>query len=385
MSWSSVLLLFAVAIAAWVLGRRYDRVKETKASAERAKRYFKGLSYVLSDQPDKAIDSFVELLKVDDETVDTHFALGSLYRKRGEIERAIRIHQNIIARPLLPSAHRSHASYELGLDYFSAGLLDRAEAIFLEMQHDALYRRTCLRELLALYQLTQEWDKAVAIASSLRDEGVTDAVPAIAHFYCELAQMLRKQQKVEPALAQLQSALQIDPLCARASLLRAEILAEQSLPADALAALAELVQQDASLLSEALPILNRLKISSEQRTQLLGSALEAGAGASAVLALAEEMRTQYDDRIAGEFLLQQLQKRPSLRELLRLVDLHVNHAHGSTRTQLAVLQDVLQKLVARLPVYRCQRCGFHGRQLHWRCPGCRQWNTVRPITGIEGE
>lgn len=381
--WLWVLLAAALG---WVFGRRYDRHKQARRSAERAKRYFKGLSYVLNDQPDKAIDLFVELVKVDPDTVDTHFALGNLYRRRGETERAIRIHQNILSRLLLPPAHRAHAQFELGLDYFAAGILDRAETIFLDLQPDAIYRRSCQKELLALYQQTREWDKAAAVADAMRQEGAADAGPMLAHFYCELAEQALQQGEFALTRQRLTTALELDPRSVRASLVLARVARASDDDAAFVAAVERVLQQDAALFVEVLPLLEQWGASHpEQERQLLQQAILAGAGASVVLALAERIRVADGDRATGEYLIVQLKQRPSLRELQRLVELHVQHASGSTRESLALLQDVLQRLVARLPRYRCRRCGFQGQHIHWRCPGCKTWNSVRPVTGIEGE
>ncbi|NQD37395.1 lipopolysaccharide assembly protein LapB [Permianibacter sp. IMCC34836] len=381
--WLWVLLAAALG---WVFGRRYDRHKQARRSAERAKRYFKGLSYVLNDQPDKAIDMFVELVNVDPETVDTHFALGNLYRRRGETERAIRIHQNILSRLLLPPAHRSHAQYELGLDYFAAGILDRAEEIFLDLQQDGVYRRSCQKELLALYQQTREWDKAANIADAMRNEGAEDAAPMLAHFYCELAEQALAANRFELTRQRLQTALELDDKSVRASLVAARVAIAEQDDAAFEASLQRMLQQDATLFVEVLALLEIWgKQHAERERQLLNEAIAAGAGASVVLALAERIRASDGDRATGEYLITQLKLRPSLRELLKLVELHVQHAQGSTRESLALLQDVLQRLVAKLPRYRCRRCGFQGKQLHWRCPSCKTWNSVRPVTGIEGE
>lgn len=369
----------------WVFGRRHDRKKETRRSAERAKRYFKGLGYALSDQPDKAIDAFVELMKIDDDTVETHFALATLYRKRGETERAIRIHQAIVARALLPDSHRAHASYELGLDYSSAGLLDRAESIFLEMQRDDLYRRSCLRELLALYQKTQEWDKAAEIADRLQNEGVDDAKPALAHFYCELAENLAQAQKFDQALAKAEYAQQLDDHCIRAFLIAIRLHIQTGQRELALKRLHEIIQHDAGLFSESLPYVLQLQLSPAELQSLLTQALQQGAGASVVVALADSVLQTEGDRAAGDVLVQALKTRPSLRELQRLVELYLPQVQGSTRAQLQLLHDVLQTLLDRLPIYRCQNCGFAGKKMHWRCPSCKRWNTVRPVMGVEGE
>ncbi len=372
--------------AGWFLRRAYHRRKEARRTAARTQRFFKGLSYVLNDQPDKAIDLFVELVKVDPETVDTHFALGNLYRQRGETERAIRIHQNILARWQLLPAHRSHAQFELALDFLTAGIIDRAEELLLDLMSDTPYRRASQKELLTLYQQTSEWDKAVAIADAMCAEGAGDAGPVLAHFYCELAEQALAQQQYGLARQRLEVALAQDTKCVRASLIVARAAVAQADDAAFEATLALVLKQDAALFVELLPLLAQWGTRHPERELVwLREAMQAGAGASVVLVVAERMRAELGDRAAGEFLIEQLKQRPSIRELLRLVELHVLHAQGSTRDSLLLLQDVLQRLVQRLPLYRCSHCGFQGPVLYWRCPGCKAWNSVRPVTGIEGQ
>ncbi len=381
----TVLVLLAGA-SGWVLGRRRDRHKEARKSAERAKRYLKGLSYALSDQPDKAVDTFVELAKVDNDTVEVHFALGHLFRRRGETERAIRLHQNIIARPLLPIAHRAHASFELALDYMAAGILDRAETLLRELLDDPVYRHSCLKELLALYQQTGEWDQAAAIAEQLLPESNDDFAPALAHFYCQLAEEFLRQQRHQEALDKLRLARELDSKCVRASLIEARVQQALGDREAALASLRRIVEQDVALFGEALPLLAELTAGNAGlRRAELERALAAGAGTSTVLALSELWLEQEGAEATADKLIAQLRAHPTLRELQRLVQLYLPHARGSTREQVLLLADILRTLIDKLPPFRCRACGFHGRQLHWRCPTCKRWNSVRPVSGVEGE
>jgi lipopolysaccharide biosynthesis regulator YciM len=253
------------------------------------------------------------------------------------------------------------------------------------MQYDPLYRRSCLRELLALYQKTQEWDKAAAIANLLQNEGVDDAKPALAHFYCELAENLAQNRQYDEALQKVEFAQQLDPQCVRAFLIAIRFHVQTGHTDKALQGLHDIIQHDAGLFSEALPLVQQLNLSADALQTLLQRALTQGAGASVVVALADSVLTTQGDRAAGEVLIQALKTRPSLRELQRLVDLYLPQVQGSTQSQLQLLHDVLQRLLDRLPVYRCQNCGFAGKKMHWRCPTCKRWNSVRPVTGVEGE
>lgn len=180
--------------------------------------YFKGLNFLLNEQPDKAIDAFIEIVKLDPETIDLHFALGNLFRRRGEIERAIRVHQNLLARPDLPLERQVHSQYELGQDYLKAGLLDRAEETF-NLLVDTHYGAQARRALLEIYQREKEWMRAIDAARALQDSGAGAKQKEIAQFYCELAQDELVHTHPEAALAMLEKALAADRNNVRANIL----------------------------------------------------------------------------------------------------------------------------------------------------------------------
>ncbi|MCK5360007.1 MAG: lipopolysaccharide assembly protein LapB, partial [Gammaproteobacteria bacterium] len=157
-----LLLLPLAAISGWIASRQDERIRSRKCGADIPSDYFKGLNLLLNEQPDKAIEVFIKVLEVDSETVETHLMLGNLFRRRGEIERATRIHQNLIARPKLDRYQCSQALFELAQDYLKAGLLDRAENLLLEYAEVEKDPEPALRQLLYVYQQEKEWDQAIA-------------------------------------------------------------------------------------------------------------------------------------------------------------------------------------------------------------------------------
>ena len=161
------LLLPVAALSGWWIGRRRGNSNKNQSSSSIYPEYFKGLNFVLNEQPDKAIEVFIRMLEVDSETVETHLALGNLFRRRGEVDRAIRIHQNLIARPTLDREQRAHALLELGMDYMRLGLLDRAEGLFLELVESDLHLNQAYTELLEIYQQEKDWENAINIARKL--------------------------------------------------------------------------------------------------------------------------------------------------------------------------------------------------------------------------
>ena len=207
--------------------------------------YFQGLNFLLNEQPDKAIDSFLEVAKVDSQTVELHFALGNLFRRRGETERAIRMHQNLIDRPDLNEGVRLHALSELGQDFLKAGLLDRAEEIFNKLVGTS-FEDEAKRNLLEIYQVEKEWQKAIDLARELPDVATQQQV---AEFYCELAAGEIMRSRPDGARTHLESAMQQNRKCVRGSLLQGDLLLQEGNQAGAIEAWQRIEQQDPAYLA----------------------------------------------------------------------------------------------------------------------------------------
>ena len=219
MEWLLVGLLVPVAAASgYLAGRRGSE----KSSGQRVTRltssYFRGLNYLLNEQPDKAIELFLQIAEPDSDTLETQLALGNLFRRRGEVDRAIRLHQNLFTRPLLSAEQRSLALVELGEDYLRAGLLDRAEALYKDLLQVDGQEAIALRQLIEIYQQEQDWDSAIAAAERLCESGDCSNTALIAQFRCELADRALEQGDHEGARSHLQRALNDQPDCIRAEL-----------------------------------------------------------------------------------------------------------------------------------------------------------------------
>ena len=222
------LLLPVAAGTGWWAARNATRrtTRERKGGGLRSD-YFQGINYLLNEQPDKAIEVFIKLIEVDSETVETHLALGNLYRRRGDVDRAIRIHQNLVARESLSASQRTEALLELGQDYMSAGVLDRAEDLFSEIAGDADYRVQALRQLIDIYEREKDWPKAIASARKLEQATGNQLGWIIAHYCCEQAGQHSAEGDRERALKYVQQARSVHAACVRASLLEADIQAER--------------------------------------------------------------------------------------------------------------------------------------------------------------
>ncbi len=387
---------------AWYFGYRYGKKRTATTSNKRrqglSKTYFTGLNYLLNEESDKAIDTFVSMLEVDSETLETHLALGNLFRKRGEVDKAIRIHQNLIARPSLSAEDRKRSLLELGYDYMSAGLLDRAENIFKELSNDHIHKETCLAKLLTIYQQTKDWQKAIATAAKVAHSDNPQTKKEITHFYCELAEESLQKKSYKDAIRFIKKALQADTQSVRATLISGQIHYSKVRYKKAIKSFSELISRDIAFLPEALPlVVNSFVQLNDQKGLLffLKDALNRGAGISAILAYADLLRSGTSDktfvdqvssdRSAAKFIAKQMHIHPSIRGLYHLIDLHMLHASETAKPSLLMLKEVVEKLLENKPIYQCNQCGFNSKSLFWQCPSCQNWGSVKPIQGIEGE
>jgi lipopolysaccharide biosynthesis regulator YciM len=328
------------------------------------------------------------MLEIDSDTVETHMALGALFRRRGEMDRAIRIHQNLIARPHLPKEQRTQALLALGQDYLRAGLLDRAERLFLELEEmEGGHSTVGLHYLLDIYQQQKSWEPAIVIANKLNGSGES-IQNRIAHYNCELAQIARAQGQLEKAQNYLNQALEQDPACVRASLLQGELEVSAGKFANAVQIYQRVKEQDPDYLTE---IIAPLTVCYEQLgdeaelVSYLHDCLQHHPRISIILALSRCIQRGEGEAAAATFIAKQLQQRPSLRGLHRLITLHLSTAEDKTKESLLILQELIINLLKNKPIYRCIQCGFNGKILHWLCPSCKNWNTMRPIQGVEGD
>lgn len=350
--------------------------------------YFRGLNYLLNEEPDKAIEVFLKIAEVDRDTVETHLALGNLFRRRGEVDRAIRFHQNLVTRQGLNPEQRTQALLELGEDYMRAGLLDRAERLFSELTQMDDVRPSALRHLIAIYQQEKDWTKSIEHAKRLQKIASDDMHPVIAQFYCEIAESSIEAGSVQRAGEFLARALSSDPNCVRASIIEGRLAASAGDHDKAIRAFQRVGQQDLDyipdILDSILGCYQEIGAVAEAKA-FLSDVIERYRGISPVIALAELIQATEDRKAAAEFISAQLRRRPSVRGLAHLIGINLSDSTGNARDNLLILQDLTSKLMEGKPVYRCNQCGFGTRSLHWQCPSCKSWNSVKPIHGVAGE
>ena len=379
-------LLPLAAFSGWWIGRRKASPASGGSGGGLSTDYFAGLNFLLNEQPDKAIDVFIKMLEVNSDTVETYLALGNLFRRRGESDRAIRIHQNLIARPTLNKEQRTQALYELGKDYMRAGFLGRAENIFLELVDDKAHRELALKNLLDIYQQEKDWNKATATARKLESVSSKKMSVEIAQYCCELAETAMKSADFKGAMKLLKRALGHEKNCARASLLIGQIEKRNGNYKAALRAYKQVEQQDATYLSEALePMVecHQALGKIDEMAEYLNYVLRQYTGITPVIELSEVTRLQKDEKAAADQILQSLKQKPSISGLNQLLKLNLINAEGKVHEQLSMVKDITGRLVEDSPVYRCKNCGFRGKKLHWQCPTCRHWCTVKAIQSDE--
>ena len=382
------LLLPFAAASGWIFGRK-ETATDSKKTTLLSREYYVGLNYLLNEQPDKAVDVFIKLLEVDSETVETHLALGSLFRRRGEVDRAIRIHQNLIARPQLSQQQRVDALMALGRDYMSAGVLDRAERIFQEVVTLGSQQRVPgLNCLLDIYQQERAWQQAIEVVKQLQIVTGQSMHSIIGHHHCELAEEGLRDNRYEDVALHLKNALTVDKDSVRASLLKANLDLRRGEYKAALKSYKRVCWQDPDYLSEAIePMVacyEKLELH-EECERHLRELLQEHPRVSILIRLAERIKHSHNIEAAADFAAEQLGEYPSIRGLNKLIEWHIGTTHGKIRAKLEVLYDITTKLVENKPIYLCGQCGYDGKNLHWQCPGCKQWSSMKPIHGLEGD
>ncbi len=342
--------------------------------------YFKGLNFLLNDQHDKAIDAFIEIVKLDPETVDLHFALGNLFRRRGETERAIRVHQNLLSRPDLPLEQQTHAMFELGQDYLKAGLLDRAEETFNQLVAGQ-YSIQARRALLEIYQREKEWARAIDAALALQESGAGGRQKEIAQFYCEMAQDELVHTHADSALKMLEKAIAADRHSVRATILMGDVHLANGDIESAVLAWRRVEQQSVphvALVAQRLMDGYR-KLERPQEGLNLLKGYMAEAPSIDLLEVVFKATLELDTvEIANQLVSAELRRTPTLLGLDKLLDARLMVAAPEVRPELSLVKNLVHGYAQKLTRYQCAHCGFKARQFYWQCPGCSRWETYPP-------
>jgi lipopolysaccharide biosynthesis regulator YciM len=359
----------------WIAAR-IDIKQIVSESRALPRSYFKGLNFLLNEQPDQAIEAFIEVVKVDPETIELHFALGSLFRRRGEYDRAIRMHQNLLDRADLAGEQKLQAQMELGQDYLKAGILDRAEEVFTRLQSTS-QAMTARRALLEIYEQEKDWPRAIEMTKQVE----TDP-RALAQYLCELAQSESAQSRPDAARRHLDAALEANRKCLRASLLWGDLERNQNNLEKAVEHWKRVESQNPAylaLVAQRLVEAYRDAGRAEEGLTLLAGYLERYPSLDLLDTVFQQTLEAKGPEQAYEIVRDELKRNPTLLGLDYLLEAQIVAAGSpDKRRDLELVRNLVHGHTRRLARYRCESCNFKARQFHWQCPACGGWETYPP-------
>ena len=374
-------LFLLLAAAGWAMGRFGERDDEDAPPPLNID-YLKGLNFLLNEQTDQALEHFLKMVRVDDKTIETHFALGSLFRRRGEVDRAIRIHQNIIARPDLASEQKDQALYSLAKDYLAAGLLDRAESLFSRLAEGSRYQVQALDALCGIYEQEREWEKAIDAGQRLEVLGGKSLALQIAHYYCELAEAAALAGDYASARQYVKNAQAGRPRTMRGALTRAHIARDTDDSKTALRLYHRIIDENTYLIAEALPEIVSIYTREDQVDELeraLKALLDNNPQMASLVAYTAIVNDIGGIPVIDDCVEHYMLNEPTLGEFVDLQRL----SEDDGASAFAKVRHALSKLASATPRYQCQECGFSSQRLLWQCPSCREWETQRPASRVQ--
>ncbi len=380
-----MLLVFPLFFGMGWLAARIDIKELLSESSVLPNSYFQGLNFLLNEQQDKAIEAFIEVVKVDPQTVELHFALGSLFRRRGEVDRALRMHHNLVDRVDLDDDKRQHAIFELAQDYLKAGILDRAESLFRELENSA-YAKQSLEFLLELFQKEHDWLKAIAVTRQLATVSGQSYSQQAAFFYCEMANEEIEAGNSAAAREHLQQALRVDQNAVRATMMLGDMLASEGKHAEAIATWKAIESQDAQylpLVAERLLNSYRGLNREAEGIALLREYLQKYHSLDMMNVVFAGVLKNEGPAAAYQLVRDELKRNPTLLGLDKLLEARLLEIPGEMRADVELVKDLVHKRTRNLATYHCAHCGFKARQFYWHCPACQAWGSYSPRRGEE--
>jgi lipopolysaccharide biosynthesis regulator YciM len=375
-----MLLAFPLFFGMGWLAARIDLKKLLSESSALPQSYFQGLNFLLNEQQDKAIEAFIEVVKVDPQTVELHFALGSLFRRRGEIDRALRMHHNLVERADLDDDKRQQAIFELAQDYQKAGILDRAESLFRELEGTP-YARHALEFLLELFQKEHDWLKAIEVAQRLTEVSGQSYGNLTAFFYCELASEEIVQGNPAEARVHLHQALQVHPGSVRATMMQGDMAESEGNHEEAIRIWKSIETQDAQYLP--LVAERLLNVYSSLGREVEGLAqlreyLSKYHSHDLMNVVFESVLKNEGPAAAYQLVRDELERNPSLLGLDKLLEARLLEMPMDRRSDVELVKNLVHKRTRNLAMYHCGNCGFNARQFYWHCPACQAWDSYSP-------
>ncbi len=380
-----MLLIFPLFFGMGWLAARIDIKELLSESRALPQSYFQGLSFLLNEQQDKAIEAFIEVVKVDPHTIELHFALGSLFRRRGEVDRALRMHHNLVDRADLDNDKRQQAIFELAQDYLKAGILDRAESLFRELENTN-YAGPALEFLLELFQKEHDWIKAIQVVRQLSTVSGKPYNKLSSFFYCELASEEIANGNQIAAREYLQQALRIFPQAVRATMMLGDLASGESKNEEAIEIWKTIETQDPQylqLVAERLLKAYRGLDREQDGVALLRGYLSAYHSLDLLNVVFDGVLKIEGSAAAYQLVRDELQVSPTLLGLNKLLEARLLEVPPEVRAEVALVKDLVYKRTRNLAMYHCGHCGFKARQFYWHCPACQAWDSYSPLRNEE--
>ncbi|MDN3652709.1 lipopolysaccharide assembly protein LapB [Thalassotalea ponticola] len=383
-------LLLPVAVAyGWFMGRNSVKQKDQRDKDNLTVKYSTGLNYLLSNQQDKAMEFLLEALSVEEDTVEAHFAMANLFRKRGELDRALQVHEHLARQPELSDLQKRQALFELGRDFYTAGLYDRAEKLFLKLSKTANYGHKSLSYLMQIYQSTKDWQKGVDLEKIIVKTQEKKLLHTLANFYCELATQAFEQKQYQLELELLQKALTHDPMSSRANYLMAQVFEKNQQYNQACECYKKIFYQDREFFPEVIDKMRAVYQRSDKPDEFypfIYEVFEKSRSTTALITYLEHIEATESKAKAEEFILHALNRRPTIRGFKHFVKMQRSSAQDETTAKsLDVITEMVAAYINVRPRYRCRSCGFNSTVHYWSCPSCHDWEQLKPVRGLEGE
>ncbi len=375
-----MLLIFPLFFGMGWLAARIDIKELLSESSALPQSYFQGLNFLLNEQQDKAIEAFIEVVKVDPQTIELHFALGSLFRRRGEVDRALRMHHNLVDRADLDNEKRQQAIFELAQDYLKAGIFDRAESLLRELGNTR-YARPALEFLLELFQKEHDWLKAIDVAQQLTVVAGRSYDKLAAFFYCELASEEISGGDSAAAREHLQQALTVYPKAVRATMMLGDMASGEDRLEEAVAIWKNIEAQDAQylpLVAERLLNAHRSLDREAEGIALLRDYLVKYHSLDLMNVVFDGVLKDEGPGAAYQLVRDELQRNPTLLGLDKLLEARLLEVPMERRADVELVKDLVHKRTRNLAMYHCGHCGFKARQFYWHCPACQAWDSYPP-------
>ncbi len=383
-------LLLPIAMAyGWYMGRNSIKQNDQTAKQDLSIKYSTGLNYLLSNQQDKAIDYLLEALKVEDDTVEAHFAMANLFRRRGELDRALKVHEHLVRQGHLPAKDKQQAIFELGKDFLSAGLYDRAEKMFTKVLKSKDYGLKSLNNLLKIYQSTKDWQLGIDLKKAVVKTKDVKSLHTLANFYCELATIALEKDEFIAVIELLEEALALDPNSCRANWLMAKIYENHQQYEQACQCYQSIYQQDKEFFPDVIENMHHCYLQLEAGDEFfvfIRKVYEETGSTSALLKYLEHVETKHGVNKANEFILSALKRRPTIKGFKHFVKMQMAESSKENNGEnLDVIKELITAYLNMKPRYSCRTCGFNSSTHSWSCPSCHGWEQLKPVRGLEGE